>query len=523
MCEGHFVSERAEHSQSGFPYAVIREAVIDRRYLSRRHFQRVAGNARSRAFELIILYVTTHLSVSLSRENAVVDVIEFPAPDMREMVADVQANVDYVTHVNPFLFSGAYKPGRKTSQGEEVSEWQVVISLTPRVDVAHAKRTQEAFSHRIRALSDEVTPVKLGITLPLRRYDGKTIEFNANFSIGCATGWEADESYPELEQWDSGKECKAGASGVNGAVVLSGSALYGAKQRDAVHYKEVAHFAARALMGSLRFDAVLMSVVVKNSISDAVQNCGMDEGCMQQMQKENDELLTNLAHGVEAELDAIGMDENLYERVILMPMCRLGSDANGTERGDACRMSHRYGQYHATFFSYAMVSHLFKWAVSYDIDEFLGQAPKSVVGPLGQQRKDLVVGQRRADVVLDGENVFGGGYMYFSWLNFLSDGNMSRSLTKQVMQGRAPLLMHKDGESGHDCYAFTRDPTGKSAARCDVGLGFTIHRPVIIKTGGNHEILGQTQGQVRRRGLRAWHPRLGGSRGQCAFDARADV
>lgn len=140
------------------------------------------------------------------------------------------------------------------------------------------------------------------------------------------------------------------------------------------------------------------------------------------------------------------------------------------------------------------------------MDEFLGFSPKN--GKLLSAP---------ADVALDKVNRNGKSYMYFTWLNFKIQTNSSRSLTRDMMDGEALDLRPRKNEKNSDCLSFSNDPTGKSAVRCDVGIGFTIHRPVIRKSGEALGILGQIQGEIRMRQLRTWHPRLDGSRGTCMY------
>lgn len=51
---------------------------------------------------------------------------------------------------------------------------------------------------------------------------------------------------------------------------------------------------------------------------------------------------------------------------------------------------------------------------------------------------------------------------------------------------------------------------GQSAVECDVGLGFTIHYPVIIRSGK-----GITNGLNRHPMLRTWHARLRHAKSKC--------
>lgn len=128
-------------------------------------------------------------------------------------------------------------------------------------------------------------------------------------------------------------------------------------------------------------------------------------------------------------------------------------------------------------------------------------------------------GMRRSsstDALLDKASGRRKGHMFFSWLNFRVTSSASRSVTRALMGGRAPVLRNRtDSKKQSSCYDFTKDPTGKAAVRCDTGLGFSIHRPIILAPDGKG--LDQVQGNVRSRLLRTWHARLGSSTGKCDY------
>lgn len=141
--------------------------------------------------------------------------------------------------------------------------------------------------------------------------------------------------------------------------------------------------------------------------------------------------------------------------------------------------------------------------MSYDLDEFIANTPSFRGAKFVQHNASWYLDRIRRH----------SGYMFFPWLNFLVKENSSIELTKHIMSGKRPELKGR----GKDCYAFTNDITGKSAVRCDVGLGFTIHRPVIRKKNSDATVLDQIQGERSSRSLRTWHPRFGSSRGKCHF------
>lgn len=122
-----------------------------------------------------------------------------------------------------------------------------------------------------------------------------------------------------------------------------------------------------------------------------------------------------------------------------------------------------------------------------------------------------------ASTVLDSANaqVGGKGHMVFQWMNFrVSSLNDTRKLSQDLVRKRYPTLTPQRGKGGSDCYARRSSSVGKSAVRCDVGLGFTIHHPVVSATDRGKEFI---QGKTMYKGLRAWHARLGSANTDCDF------
>ncbi|KAI0560179.1 hypothetical protein FGB62_122g047 [Gracilaria domingensis] len=437
--------------------------------------------------------MSVHLSMSLTREDAVAQLLL-----QKGLPSSFQAHVDFVTRVDPFLILGEYKRRKKTKRGHQVSEWQVAVSIRPTEE--NSKLTPLQFASDIAKIANEYGAV-LSLVLPLKRFDGVIERFDPSFDLACVTDWESPLVYPKIKKLHQEPECYRGAHSASGALLVSGSALYGKKKTNPQYYREVAHFAARALQGPLRFETVAMSVVVNNSYSDRDFVCRDSDECHSYMRKLNYDLLQSIREVVEGVFDELQIARSLWHKLILVPYGRLGSDARGTEASDPGQSSHRYGQYHATFFTYAMLSPFFKWAASYDMDEFMAATPST--GSFSPKNAEKALDQWTTRLT---------GHVTFPWLSFLVPSNTSNKLTEEIISGRAPVLK---GEK--DCYGPGKDSTGKAAVRCDVGLGFTIHKPVIREKSPDPTILRQIQGKRGSRRLRTWHPRMQRSRGKCAF------
>lgn len=134
---------------------------------------------------------------------------------------------------------------------------------------------------------------------------------------------------------------------------------------------------------------------------------------------------------------------------------------------------------------------------------------------------------RRADRILDAanENSEGNpreGSFVAQWLNFLIDTEEdARNLSRVVAKGRIPTLANKDDVSrSSECYNKLEDETGKSAVRCDVGYGFTVHSSIFVYKD-DHGHINFTVGWRVNRDLRTWHARYYYSKGSCKYKYRA--
>lgn len=110
-----------------------------------------------------------------------------------------------------------------------------------------------------------------------------------------------------------------------------------------------------------------------------------------------------------------------------------------------------------------------------------------------------------------------GGHFVFQWLNFrMKSVEDSRAMSAGLIKGHRAVLSNRANlsESGR-CYYRLRDDTGKSAMRCDIGFGFSIHHPVLVSSGSGHKRF--LQGNRMYYGLRTWHARFGHSKGTCDF------
>lgn len=118
ICRGSFSSPPSPHSNASFPEALVREAYLDRRPAS---IRQALGKHGPLPMQRVVLAVSAHLSVSLQESEATVRLTNAP---------NVKASIDDVREIRstskPDDFE--YAPGRTTNRGNEVAEWQVVIT-----------------------------------------------------------------------------------------------------------------------------------------------------------------------------------------------------------------------------------------------------------------------------------------------------------------------------------------------------------------------------------------------------------
>jgi hypothetical protein len=82
--------------------------------------------------------------------------------------------------------------------------------------------------------------------------------------------------------------------------------------------------------------------------------------CVSRHRSDNENFIRRIATVVEIEMISIGVPRRLFSSVILVPACRLGSDASGSERGAPCASSFWSGQFFTNVFSYTLVGPYFR-------------------------------------------------------------------------------------------------------------------------------------------------------------------
>lgn len=518
-CDGSFVSQIAEYDDEKLPYALIREAVIDRRVSTSRFFRKFRQGVdehQAIPFVKFLVFMSIHVSVQLAKKDiaVVLHSAEFGSPSVRNedahMWTDLQVSVDEISQFdadyNEKIFRN-FAPGMKTKARVSLAEWRVSFSIQPN---SSAKiKTQEALEN---ALLQE--PSSLSFSFDMPRYDGQRVTFKAWMRMSCIMDWITPGVYPSISALNSDTKCTSNASDTEGAVLFSGSLLHGEKSHESSYFSEIAHFAARALTGPIQYDLVVMSVSPIHTISGVTAQCGSTDGaCRRRLMAENRGHLESVRDSVILELQVQGVDLNLFEKLILVPGCRLGSDVGpaGSEQ-DACASSYMSGQHVATMFAYAMLSPYYKWAISHDMDEFLlWYSPDLNISSSAMKPV-------RADTVLDSMDVKNVGFMTIEWLVFKSSRAVMSNITADLLSGKPPTLKFiNPSERGPDCRG--KWNTGKPAVRCDIGLGFSVHQPVVddVKEDQGLSIFSENTVEHLVSSYYVWHAKIYNSGSLCVY------
>lgn len=514
-CTGHFVSEAAKHGDNGVPYAMVREAIIDRRLITNTHFLETHPQFETLhiPFVRVVIFLTMHMSVRGEMSNTTAAVVHTEnnhntinsTTGQSTSKGGVLARVDYFQQIDAHLNRRSlkqYRPGMTNQKGISLTEWQVSISLFPALQHDDAKTnprritTQQQFMSYLIELSRDGT-WELHVDLQLRRFDDHVIWFRPNMKLACATGWFFPEVMPQ-------QLYRPSCPSASGAVLFSGSALHGKKNSDANNYHEVGHFAARALYGPVEFDTVAISIIPPFAVSNSRFQPHRDDI---HYNKQSSTLahLERIRAAVEYELTELGVGFNARSEIILAPVCRLGSYGEEGSYGGPCSKSFWNGQYTTLLVLYSMLSPSFQWAASLDLDEvLLGRPTKTGVSHRSTTGKAChlfngIVGYSR------------NRYFTSGWINFRSSAAVTRNLSMMIMKKRLPQLKSsvKGNSSSNHCYI--RRSTGKPAVRCDVGLGFTIHQVIIRKfyrEAATVPHISTTMVSKRNPTLMTWHPRL---------------
>jgi hypothetical protein len=529
-CRGKFLSDRNADGPREF---MIRDVVADFRHNSLREYR--LNHPTKHPFKRIVAYLSvtplgngSRIQPTPIRKAPLHEGCPEIASPQREPTArltrdgkDVKGFVVSVDHV----LGGPEQPDPchlVWKSYRDPDEWQVHISLAHRQNEA----TSDAISEKdmdTMLLDLEREGAFLELSLTFRTGVQSFKPFTASFLLGCIPGLTARTALPPTDQMFHSPSVSCSQS--SGALIVSGGALWGGLTSPAGRI-QAAHFAARALTGYLRYEAVAIGVILPRTIAQIQHICGDRRACSGYYQRKNDLFMNALASDMERALQYADVSPSIWPKIVLFPFCKLGSDFDGAERNIACSWSRYFGQHHYGYLSYTLFSPLVKWMTSMDVDESVGD----ILAESGNDTSRSAGNDtsRSAAIRFDScGNTEVPGALWLRWLHFKVLDESTARLTVALRSRGIPKFRAVQGRKLNvsECYIErTVSGNGKTTLSCESGMGFRVHRGVILGNASNLNSLGFTPSRYwdrkneRVASLLTLHGRRHLQFGSCEFD-----
>lgn len=297
-------------------------------------------------------------------------------------------------------------------------------------------------------------PKKLSVSVEMRlpvfwgarsHNAGKITHSRLSFSLSCVYGMASTVSGGNqmlrnlMPRIPMPKDC----DGAIGSVLVAGSALHGFKRDNELGRREVANFIARAINGPIRFDTVAIPILIDFSVANIESICGGNDKCTQSYHDKNTALLRNISFSVERELSELRVPNSKWNRVAFFPVCTLGNDFDGVERGKSPCISITVAngfaaQVMVQDFSYTLFSPYHKWFAFLDVDEFLVDEKKYLASQKNQSATQFVAPEsafslfnRRAEssTRVFAKNKYLPNSIMAGWLDFAILDDQRRNIT----------------------------------------------------------------------------------------------
>eukprot|EP00173_Palmaria_palmata_P004499 Plantae.Rhodophyta-Palmaria_palmata.ctg6268.p1 GENE.Plantae.Rhodophyta-Palmaria_palmata.ctg6268~~Plantae.Rhodophyta-Palmaria_palmata.ctg6268.p1 ORF type:complete len:445 (-),score=34.51 Plantae.Rhodophyta-Palmaria_palmata.ctg6268:97-1248(-) len=336
---------------------------------------------------------------------------------------------------------------------------------------------------------------QIDLSVPVTLPDSPSIiPTHLSVSLSCISGLlNANELPNLLPAMPSCESC----SKAQGSVVVTGGAVFGRKRDSPEGSQEIASFCARMLLGSVFFDTVAVPILPKYSLAEIHGLCASQEAlsqCLSAHYEKNFEFLKNISTGVENELRQLSVPENLWEKIALFPVCRLGTDYDGYEHGqDGCKWSYYRGQLNVADTSYTLFSPYHKWYANLDLDEFIVNEKaylQSSDEPFYRR-----AGNQRASDTFDNYDSNPGrkspGRLQIRWLDFQTNTEQTRDVTVSVLEHGglefgSQAVSNTSSVNRTECTQPWKRNSGKPVVSCkDGGFGIRIHSSLGISDSFN--------------------------------------
>lgn len=365
-CAGKFVTDDSER-RGLQPLLMLREASVDFRHNSIREFKmnRRDGGADKRLFRRVTLQVSVAWDAELvgapwpggsqdahgtALPSASIGVEQRDTGGGESDISGEGWSVEFSyvleePHCANRRCHDTPVPGHNTEDRSRTTymctprETQLIVSITPPRHVA----TEDEFAAELTKLERRAAYLRL--TLPVRLNADRNAQENQelSLSLGCISGLTASTALlPHLAHLEGGTKPYAppnpSCEQATGSVIVAGAPLFDSRRDTEGGRRGVAHFAARALFGSVQFDTVAVPVLTPHSMSEILARCASNVTCIDAYQGRNEQLLSAVAGDVEKELRELGVPGEHWRRILLFPFCRLGTDHfdGGHERRHAC-------------------------------------------------------------------------------------------------------------------------------------------------------------------------------------------
>lgn len=501
------------------PALMLREAVVDQRHNSLAEYR----SSHQLDDETPFRRITFHISAARGSKpvhpqptsGEDLDISNIPMVSITN-AKGWKAAVDYILEDAPCrnpCFQVAHKPSLCSGH-----EWQVVLSLQGPQHFRTERLMDEALDH-LGSRSESRLEVHLPVILPNQTNPTKT---KLSLALGCVTGLTHQTSLSSRLQDIPPRSSSCGKS--SGSIVVSGGAMFGRKRNSLWARKEAAHFAARGLLGTLRFDTVAVGVIAQHSVSEMQASCSASNTtCFKSFQDRNANFMATVATTLEEELASLGVPRTLWGRVVLFPLCNLGTDYAGFEGdGEGCKWSAFYGQWLSNDVSHTLFSPYYRWYASFDLDEFVGRDDEF----LNSSKRPPSIKPQKASVKFDElDRSSETGFIILPWLDFKMPSSERRNLTLDFMQHGGLNMMHMtDGITGNLDRSLCKQKGGvgsggKPIVSCNHGgIGVHVHVPMRLKDPTDLQSR-QCSGRDWRFGqeLTLYHARGGPRFGKCEY------
>lgn len=481
---------------------MIREAAVDLRHNSLEELRLRQNFAPEKPFRRICILLTASpgvgrvLPLSSPRDKKLDGIFPkmYLKADGKELLDEGwSVEVDYILR-DPLCRNRCPYANLKVKQCYP-AEWQVIATLRGPEHI----RTEEQLQEALEELMQE-TPAaaRLELNLPVvLAYDNdKVAHSKLSVGLSCISGLEAKRSLKTiLPLMPKRTECRDATGSVN----VAGGALWGYKRTNPAGRREIANFAARSLFGSVRFDTVAVPVIGLHSVSEIMFNCRDDELCSSNYHEANENFLRELTLEVEDELKLLNVPRSLWARITLFPVCRLGTDFQGSERhNQGCKFSRYYGQGMTTDLSYILFSPFHKWFSSFDLDEYAvneSDFSRGIVKPLSAQ----IIFDRQNNLKGGGSSVLQIGWLEydvkrFGAVNSTSAASGTRNSTRELLKTGGLEFRALKENATHtfnrtECWQQSRASNtapGKSVVSCmHKGFGTSVHDSLALQNASD--------------------------------------